>query len=164
MKKMFRKSKSFNTLTGFTLVELMIVVGVIGILAGIAIPSFMRSRHNSCINRAKSDLRVIAQAIDNLAFDTGRWPGGYILGEEKGDAEVKNLNSGGAGIVANNGTFPSWQGPYMKVVPQDPWGTNYFFDPDYQAGTETLSVVGSFGPNGSEMNDYDEDNIYVVLE
>lgn len=148
---------------GFTLVEVMIVVAIIGLLAAIAVPAYNRARTRSYITRAESDLRIISGAVEELAFDTGQWPGGTALADV-GDEEVLDLNSGLAGIVANDGTFSSkWDGPYMKAVPQDPWGMDYFFDPDYQVDSAMRMVVGSYGPNKAGLNNYDSDDIYVIL-
>ncbi len=147
----------------FTLVEIMIVVAVIGLLAAIAIPSFLKARQEARINIARNDLRIISAAIDQLAFDTGQWPGGTVAGVVA-DAEMLDLNHGDVGIVANSGIFTRWQGPYMEVVELDPWGNPYWFDPDYNTDNGTEPVLGSYGPNGVGLNQYDSDDVYVVME
>ena len=148
---------------GFTLVEIMIVVAIIGLLAGIAIPSLKKARMTSQTNKALGDLRVIRDAIEQLAFDTGQWPGG-VPASQVSSPETMDLNDGAAGISANDGRFNNWSEPYMKEVPPDPWGTPYFFDPDYRIGGTFFSVVGSLGPNKQGRNYYDDDDIYIVLE
>lgn len=148
---------------GFTLVELMVVVGLIGLLAGLAVPSFLKARENSRRNKTLGDLRVIAGAVDQLAFFSGMWPGG-VPAHQPGDREVWDLNSPTAGITASDGRFPNWDDPYIREVPIDPWGNRYFFDADYRVGSEWYSVVGSFGPNLGSRNGYDGDDIFVVLE
>lgn len=79
------------------------------------------------------------------------------------DQEVWDLNGGSARIVANDGRFSNWYGPYMPTVSKDPWGRDYFFDPDYHIEGNKYSVVGSFGPNGIGPNVYDSDDIILHL-
>lgn len=144
----------------------MIVVAIIGLLAAIAIPSFLKARERSRHNRAESDLRALAQAIDMLHMDTGLWPLGRTAGEAQGGGgnECEDLRAGNAGVISNDSTFWNWNGPYLKKVPRDPWKGEYFFDEDYDINGQTKAVVGSYGPNGVGLNLYDADDIIVVLE
>ncbi|MBW2309979.1 MAG: type II secretion system protein GspG [Deltaproteobacteria bacterium] len=153
--------RSLNT-SGFTLIELMIVAAIVGILIAVAIMGYNAFREKAKKVQALSDLKNIQFAIEDLAFDTDRWPGPNPVGETA-DKEVWNLNSRKAGLVATNGKFPNWNGPYMKSVPKDPWGSNYFFDPDYHIKGKIVAVIGSFGPNRKGRNRYDDDDIVLVL-
>ncbi len=65
---------------GFTLVEIMIVVGIIGLLCAIAIPSFTKSRQTSRINRMMNDLRIVYDAINMYAMEYGDYPAGFAQG------------------------------------------------------------------------------------
>ena len=67
------------------------------------------------------------------------------------------------GLLATNDDFPDWTGPYLDEMPVDPWGNDYFFDPDYRIDGVKQMVIGSSGPNGSGLNVYDEDNIIIIL-
>src|SRR5678816_1789053 len=60
---------------GFTLVEIMIVVGIITLLAALAIPGFLRARKRAQASRVKDDLRLIEAAVDQYAIETRRQPG-----------------------------------------------------------------------------------------
>ncbi len=89
-------------------------------------------------------------------------PGPSVIGVIA-NQEVWDLNSTQAGLVATNGGFPNWNGPIIDSVPKDPWGSDYFFDPDYKIGGVNYAVVGSFGPNKVGQNVYDSDDIYLIL-
>jgi hypothetical protein len=100
--------------------------------------------------------------MEMLASDTEKWPGPNSVGVTA-NQEVWDLNSSNAGLVAATGGFPDWNGPYVQSVPKDPWGSDYFFDPDYQISGVDYAVVGSFGPNKVGQNVYDSDDVYLIL-
>jgi type II secretory pathway pseudopilin PulG len=147
---------------GFTLIGLITSIGIVAVLAAIAIPTYSSYKEDAMIARANEELKKIEVAIVTLATDTARWPGAIPIGVVA-NAETWDLNASSAGIVATDGSFPSWNGPYFPSVPQDPWGNNYFFDPDYDIGGTDFVVLGSFGPNGVGPNLYDSDDVLIVL-
>jgi general secretion pathway protein G len=147
---------------GFSLVEIMISVLLLGLLAGIAVPRFMQARTKSRIEEAKTQLEMISTAVLRLAWDTGKWPDGTRRNTYT-TTEVWDLNAAGKGILAPGSNFTNWKGPYIRRLPLDPWGMPYFFDPDYLIRGTNFVVVGSFGPNKVGRNLYDADDIYLVL-
>jgi len=167
--------------SGFTLIELIIVIAIIGILATISLASLNSAREKASVTAAKAELRSIRTAMELLWSDTGVYPNGlesYCNGTVPDDNEV-NLNANAAGLVANGNSWTGWEGPYIQSA-VDPWGTSYYLDEDYQclAGTEGCGgvtdsgqdsrVIVSCGPNADTGGSggscaYDEDNIVLML-
>jgi prepilin-type N-terminal cleavage/methylation domain-containing protein len=150
--------------TGFSLVETMVVLLVVAVLVVIAVPSFVAARVNTKREQAKAELEILAAGIRQLVWDTGRWPGG-LLRDRPQDAELWDLTTSSAGLIAASPSlFPGWKGAYVPGVPSDPWGSPYFFDPDYRVSGVNRVAVGSFGPNRQGRNLYDSDDLYIILQ
>jgi prepilin-type N-terminal cleavage/methylation domain-containing protein len=159
-----------TTYTGFTLIELMVVIAIIGAIAAVVFPVLGIAREKAKIAKAELELRQIRNAIAQLDLDTSEWPGHQTIDDIQTGAsgnELWDLAAGAAGIMQDDGDYFNWSGPYMREVPLDPWNNPYFFDTDYNIATTGpavwAAVVGSFGPNGDGQNVYDEDNIIVKL-
>ena len=148
---------------GFTLVEISVVTMLLGLLASLGTLAVMKSIANARIKQADTELAMISTAALQLAWDTGRWPNGRDR-TTGGSEEEWDLSAKGCGLIDSDGIFGSWKGPYYEGEIQDPWGNNYFFDPDYRINGVDHVVVGSFGPNGRGRNQYDSDDIYVLLD
>ena len=158
-----KQGKYFNR-NGYTLLEIMIVTMIIGVLTTIATTSIMKVRGNMRLKRAETELEMIAAAVRQLAWDTGEWPNKWERTDKDKEEEEWDLTLPKVGLLATDGSFDNWKGPYLAAIPDDPWGSPYFFDPDYRTNGIDCVVVGSLGPNRSGRNRYSEDNLFVVIE
>lgn len=151
---------------GFTLIEVIVVVGIIAILASILVPMVLKEIEESRITKAQADVKSILTAIVILKKDTGQWPVNNncspdvtVLKGSGGNmppfAVVANWDTSNINTLENylqvddEGCWPtSWKGPYMNKVGADPWGNAYILN-----ATEFLTGgsvwVLSAGPNGT---------------
>lgn len=151
-----------RTRAGFTLLEIVIVVAVIGLLASLAALNITKAASNSRKKTAETELQLISAGILKLAWDTGRWPNGAWREEgASGANEIWTLQ--GSGLDVGTG-YDEWEGPYYEGSYTDPWGNPYFFDSDYTYEGKVRIAVGSFGPNRVGRNIYDSDNVIVFLD
>jgi general secretion pathway protein G len=149
---------------GFTLVEIMIVVAIVGILATMATLAIRKSIENSHMKHATVELDMITAAVLQLAWDTGRWPNGQKR-TQGGTTEIWNISPASCGLLSTDGSYNEWKGPYYEGSINDPWGNPYFFDPDYMIDGVNRAVVGSLGPDGIGRNNYrNNDNIYIRVD
>lgn len=152
-------------LKGFTLLEVLVVTTIIGVLASLGMVYYRSAQDEAKITKAQSDIDAIHNAIGQLMIDTAQWPGHQtpeVVSAGSGN-ELWDLSTGEAGIIATDGNYLNWNGPYMPRLPEDPWGNAYFFDTDYEVGGNSVPVVGSFGPNGVGQNLYDSDDIIKIV-
>jgi general secretion pathway protein G len=95
---------------GFTLIEVLLVVAILGILAGVVVVNFAGKQKGAMVKACRASIQNICTAVDMYEVDTGRFPANL-------DALV---NSDGA---------PNWNGPYLKGgVPVDPWGNAFVYE------------------------------------
>lgn len=146
---------------GFTIVELLIVIVVIGILAALVLNSFAGAQQKARLASADSGVESLAKGIKKLEFDTGKKAFGCPAEGGVYDAEgaVTNTTAGimNAPTVSTWGPcswtasdISSWQGPYI-TSPKDPWGSDYRIDHDYgiceNGSGKFISAVLSMGPD-----------------
>lgn len=156
---------------GTTLIELIVVMGIVAILAGISMGAYHKFIVSAKKSATMATLDSVKTTILSLEIDTLLWPGLKSADNCKADGdEYADLMADNIGLFNNNGNFPGWDGPYLASIFldksgnfTDAWGTPYFMDCDYLIGGVNYVVVGSFGPNGVGMNNYDADNLYVIV-
>jgi general secretion pathway protein G len=126
---------------GFTLLELLVVLVIIGLLAGIVGPRLFANVDKSKVTTAKAQINVLSKAVEQLRLDIGRYP--------SAQEGLTLLTSPPA-----DGT-PGWNGPYLsKAVPLDPWGKPYHYiypgtrNPDY----DIVSDGAEKQPAGANAN------------
>ena len=162
-------ARSRSSEGGFSLIEMMVVMGVIAILTGIAVPAYYKYIEKSKIAEAMSDLKRIQTAIIALATDTGEWPDHQTIGKinNGGGNEVYDLSDSTVGLLIDDAGTPytNWSGPYIPSIPKDPWGGDYFLDTDYRIPSSgpDFAVLGSLGPSQCCNNQYKDDDIRIIL-
>jgi general secretion pathway protein G len=126
---------------GFTLVEIMLVVIIIGVLAGMILPRFSGRTEQARIARAKSDIASISLALDLYELDLGKYP-----------VSLPELVAKDAPSDLSDESKEQWNGPYLKKgLPNDPWGREYQFNPESEHGQDY--DLYSLGPDGKPGND-----------
>jgi general secretion pathway protein G len=137
------KSKCFNvpnTLRcrqgGFTLLELLVVMVIIGLLAGYVGPKYFSQIGKSEVKAARAQIDSLGKALDQLRLDTGRYP---------------TAEEGLAALTTRPANQPKWDGPYLsKGVPADPWGNHYIYKFPGEHGDYDLISLGKDGQAGGE--------------
>lgn len=129
---------------GFTLMELMIVVVILGILAGVIVPQFMDEPHKARVVKAKLQIENISTALQKYYIDNGYYPS-----TEQGLKAL--VQKPAIGRVPKN--YP--KNGYMKKIPADPWGFEYIYISPGEHGPFDLTSYGADGAEGGDGNDAD---------
>lgn len=121
-------------MAGFTLLELLVVLVIIGLLVGYVAPKYFSQVGKSEVKVARAQIKALEDALDQYRLDVGRYPGA-----EQGLAA---LNAQPAGETR-------WAGPYLKkAVPNDPWGNPYQYRLPGEHGEFDLLSLGKDGQPG----------------
>ena len=122
---------------GFTLIEIMVVVVIIGLLAAIVAPNLIGNIDRAAVTRARGDIRSIETALNLYRLDNFRYPT-----TDQG-LEVLVTNPGAA-------VAPNWKA-YLNSVPSDPWNQPYRYQyPGQRGGEFDLFSYGADGQEGGE--------------
>lgn len=124
---------------GFTLLELLVVVAIIGLLVGYVGPRYFGQIGKSEVATARAQIDALEKALDQYRLDTGRYP---------------STELGLAALVQRPANEPKWNGPYLKKdVPMDPWGKPYVYRFPGERGDFDIASYGKDGqPGGADDN------------
>ncbi len=133
--------KITNGNKGFTLIEIMIVMIIIGLLAALVAPKFFGRLSSAKLSAAKAQIELIGTALDAFRLDTGRYPT-----TEEGLKALREKPSG----------VENWHGPYLpKEIPLDPWKRPYIYKCPGEHGEYDLISYGLDGVEGGEGENQD---------
>lgn len=133
------KSKVSNGEAGFTLIEMMVVIAIIGVLAALVVPRIMGRPDEARVTAAKQDIGTINQALKLYRLDIGRYP---------------TTEQGLSALVARTSIEPipqNWKaGGYLDALPNDPWGNPYqYANPGTKAEVDVYSYGADKKPGGT---------------
>lgn len=139
---MVLRSKLARVQRGFTLLELLVVLVILGMLAALAGPRVMKYVSSAKSDTAQLQVEEFGAALDMYKLEVGRHP---------------NTQEGLQALVEAPGGATNWNGPYLKkkTVPKDPWGADYIYASPGEHGAFDLSSLGADGREGGEGEDRD---------
>ena len=123
---------------GFTLIEILVVVVILGILAAIVVPRVMERPGEARVTRAKQDIQGVVTALSLYKLDNFTYP----TSEQGLDALVSK--------PSGQPEAPNWKGPYLDRVAKDPWGKPYLYQHPGQHGDIDIYSLGADGKQGGE--------------
>jgi general secretion pathway protein G len=129
-----RRAKN-NGEQGFTLVEMLVVITIIGLIMGLIGPRVLNYLSESKVKAAKIQLQSFASALDLFYLDAGRFP---------------STSEGLAALVKQTPGVSAWNGPYLRGgnVPNDPWSHGYVYRSPGEHGPYDILSYGSDGQEG----------------
>jgi general secretion pathway protein G len=119
----------------FSLMEIIVALAIIALLASIATPIYYNQLQKAKPKAAKSQIRMFEQALVDYRLDVGKLPD-----------ESNGLKS----LVENVSGDEKWDGPYLKRLPQDPWGNDYIYTVPGENSEYEIKSYGSDGQPGGE--------------
>ena len=131
-----------KTMSGFTLIEILIVVVILGILGAVVVPNILSRPDTARVQAAQTDLRALSQTLEIYRLDNFQYPSSEqgreaLVDRPSGFPEPKNWNPEG----------------YLKKLPTDPWGSPYLYEKT--GSSYSLISLGADGQEGGEGVDAD---------
>jgi general secretion pathway protein G len=127
---------------GFTLIEIMVVVVILGILAAIVVPKIMDAPDKARVAKSKQDIAAIVSALNMYKLENYNYPSTQqgleaLVAPPQGDPPARNWKPGG----------------YLQQLPKDPWGTPYqYLNPGVHGEIDVFSLGADGKPGGDGMN------------
>ena len=133
------RARNNNTQGGFTLIEIMVVVVILGILASVVVPRIMDRPDTARITKARLDIQSLEGVLNQYRLDNFVYPSTEqgleaLVEKPSGDPEPSNWNKGG----------------YIKSLPKDPWNRPYLYLSPGEKGDFDLYSLGADGQSGGE--------------
>lgn len=126
--------------SGFTLVELLLVLVILATLAAIVVPKFSGRTEQAKITSAQTQISFFETALDNFEVDNGYYP--------QGDDGLQQL-------IEQSKDAKNWRGPYLKqAIPLDPWENSYIYECPGKNNEASYDIM-SMGPDGRKGTDDD---------
>ncbi|MEP5232476.1 type II secretion system major pseudopilin GspG [Alcanivorax sp.] len=133
--------KAKRAMSGFTLLEIMVVVAIIGLLAAVIVPNVIGQGEAAKVDLTKANMGKIVQQLDLYKFNNGSYP-----------TSEEGLN----GLVERPNSARKWpDGGYLPKVPQDAWNNDYVYISPGVEGPFDLLSMGADGVEGGEGSDAD---------
>ncbi len=130
--------------SGFTLMELLVVLAILGLLMSLVGPTVLRQLGGAKSDTAGVQIKQLEQSLEMYMLDVGRFP---------------STNEGLQALVSKPSGATGWNGPYLKgEVPMDPWGRPYNYKFPGQRGEVDIFSYGQNGQPGGEGEDTDIGN------
>lgn len=125
---------------GFTLIELMVVLVILGVLFGLVVPNVTGRGDEARVTGAKTDIKTIENALETYRLHNSHYPStdqglDALVTKPSGNPEPRN-----------------WRGPYLRQAPTDPWGNEYAYINDNNNNFEVISYGADGQPGGDDMD------------
>ncbi len=127
---------------GFTLIELMVVMIILGLLAALVVPKMFGKLEKARNNAAYAQIALFGTALDSYRLDVGRYPG---------------TSEGLEALITQGSGAGEWSGPYLRKneIPLDPWSNPYMYESPGKNGDYDLYSYGADKSEGGEGENRD---------
>jgi general secretion pathway protein G len=136
--------RTHTTQAGFTMIEIMVVLVILGLMAGLVVPKVIGRTDDARIALAKQDMKSIANSLEMYKLDNFNYPSTRqglqaLVEKPQGKPEAANWNADG----------------YLNDIPADPWGNEYLYESPVRGRPFNLTTFGADGKKGGKEFDAD---------